>query len=75
MATLTLTIPEDLKNEMENYKVVNWSELVCSAINEKLAKLRILKAISAKSKFSEEDALKLGRKINKSLHEKLEKVL
>ncbi len=39
--------------------------------NEKLNQLRLLKAIVAKSKLTEKDALELGRKINKSLHERL----
>ncbi|MAG08496.1 hypothetical protein CMO89_03415 [Candidatus Woesearchaeota archaeon] len=31
---------------------------------------KLKKSISSKSKLSEKDALKLGRKINKSLHQK-----
>jgi hypothetical protein len=37
----------------------------------KIAQLKILKAISAKSKLTEKEALELGRKINKSLHQRL----
>ena len=36
------------------------------------AELRALKKIVNKSKLTEKDALELGRKINKSLHERYE---
>ena len=71
MPTITLSVPEDLKKDMDQSKDVNWSEVARAAIKSKVAQLRILKAISAKSTLSEKDALELGRKINKSLHESL----
>jgi len=71
MPTITLSVPEELKNEMEESKDVNWSEVARAAIRTKVAQLGILKAISAKSKLTEKDALELGRKINKTLHKKL----
>lgn len=68
---MTLSIPENLKKEMDNSKEINWSEVARVAIKNKIAQLKILKAISTKSKLNEKDALELGRKINKSLHENL----
>lgn len=73
MPTITLSVPEDMKKEMDDSKEINWSEIARVAIKTKLAQLKILKAISAKSKLTEKDALKLGRKINKSLHERYSK--
>ncbi len=70
MPTITLSVPEDLKREMDDSKEINWSEVARAAIKTKVAQLRILKSISAKSKLSEKDAIELGRKINKSLHER-----
>ncbi len=58
---------------MDKSKEINWSEVARAAIRTKVSQLRILKAISAKSKLTERDALELGRKINKSLHERLAK--
>jgi hypothetical protein len=71
MPTITLSVPEDLKQQMDESKEINWSQVARTAIQEKVAQLKILKAISAKSKLTEKDALELGRKINKSLHERL----
>lgn len=73
MPTITLAVDEGLKKEMDMSRDINWSEVARVAIREKLIKLKILKAISAKSKLTEKDALELGRKINKSLHERLAK--
>jgi len=73
MPTITLSVPEDLKRDMDESKEMNWSAVARAAIKSKVAQLRILKAISAKSKFTEKDALELGRKINKSLHANIAK--
>ncbi len=73
MPTLTLAVPEDLKKEMDETKEINWSEVARQAIKEKMAQLKILKSIAAKSKLTEKDALELGRKINKSMHERFVK--
>ncbi len=73
MPTITLSVPEDLKREMDESREINWSEVARAAIKTKVSQLRILKAISAKSKLTEKDALEIGRKINKSLHERLAK--
>ena len=73
MPTITLSVPEDLKRDMEDSKEINWSEVARAAIKTKVAQLKILKAISSKSKLTEEDALEIGRKINKSLHENIAK--
>ncbi|MFC1682371.1 hypothetical protein ACFL0X_02020 [Nanoarchaeota archaeon] len=73
MSIITLSIPEEMKKEMNNSKEMNWSEVARAAIKVKLAQLKILKAITAKSELTEKDALEIGRKINKSLHERLSK--
>ena len=70
MPTITLSVPEELKKEMDQSKEINWSAVAREAIREKVAQLKILKTIAAKSKLTEKDALELGRKINKSLHER-----
>ena len=73
MPTITLSVPEDIKKDMEESKEINWSEVARAAIKTKVAQLKILKAITAKSKLTEKDAIELGRKINASLHERHQK--
>jgi len=74
MATLTLTVPEDMKKGIEESKIVDWSAVAREAIRERLAQLRIVKAIAAKSKLTEEEALEfsimLGRKVNAGIHKR-----
>ena len=70
MPTITLSVSEELKRDMDKIKFVNWSAVARDAIREKAAQLRILESIAAKSKLSEKDALLMGKKINKALHER-----
>jgi hypothetical protein len=70
MPTITLSVPEDIKKDMEESKEINWSAVAREAIKIKIAQLKILKAITTKSKLTEKDALELGRKINASMHER-----
>ena len=73
MPTITLSVPVDLKQEMDKSKFINWSEVARVAIRERVAQLRILNEIAAKSKLTEKDALEIGRKIKKSMHERFKK--
>ena len=68
MPTITLSVPEELKQDMDESKFINWSEVAREAIREKVSQLKLFKSIVAKSKLTEKDALELGRKINKSMH-------
>ncbi len=70
MPTITLSVPEDLKKEMDKIKEINWSAVAREAIRERISKLKIFKEIVSKSKLTEKDALELGRKINKALHQR-----
>ncbi|MBN2127588.1 MAG: hypothetical protein JW703_04330 [Candidatus Diapherotrites archaeon] len=73
MGTMTLAIPNDLKQEMNVFPVINWSEVAREAFKEKIEELKILKEITFKSKLTEKDALELGKKINASIAKKHEK--
>ena len=70
MRTITLSVPEELKIEMDEFGEINWSAVAREAIKGKVKQLKLLKTIVSKSKFTEKDALELGKKINKSLHER-----
>lgn len=73
MPIITLSVPEELKQEMEKSKEINWSAVAREAIKDKIIQLKLFKTIVTKSKLTEKDALEIGRKINKSIHEKLKK--
>ncbi len=67
MPTITLSVPEELKQKMDKSKFINWSEVAREAIRRKIAQLTILNTIAEKSKLTEEDALEIGRKIKKAM--------
>ena len=70
MATLTLTVPEDLKKDLQEHKLIDWEEVAREALWERINQLRILNAIASKSKLTEEDAIKLGRKVRAGIHKR-----
>ena len=70
MPTITLSVPADLKAEMEKTREINWSEVAREAIRRKVSQLKILKTIASASELSEKDAIEIGRKIKKSMHKR-----
>ena len=70
MVNVTFAVPTDLKQEMDCFPIINWSEVARQAFREKLGELELLKKITSKSKLTEKDALELGRKINASITKK-----
>ncbi len=64
---MTLAIPKELKDQMDQFPEINWSEVARIAIRDKIADLNILKEFTSKSELTDDDALELGRKVNKAL--------
>ncbi len=67
MVNITLTVPEEIKKEMDEFPEMNWSAVAREAIIEKIKDLEFIKRFKAKSTFTKEDAIKLGRELNSSL--------
>ena len=67
MANITLSIPEELKREMEKFPEINWSEVARDSIKRKIAQLTFLKGFKMESDISVDDALKLGQEVNQLL--------
>lgn len=65
MASLTLAIPNKLKEEMEEFKYINWSEIARSAILDKLRLFEKMDRLLSKSTLTEEETVKYGRMIKK----------
>lgn len=70
---MTLAIPVELKKQMDEMKFANWSEIARTAFKEKIIQFQVLESIAKKSKLTEKDALEIGRKINKSMSDRLRK--
>jgi len=67
MTNLTLSISKELKEMMENFPEINWSEVARDSIKKKIAQLNFLKGFRIDSEISPEDALNLGREISELL--------
>jgi len=75
MVNITLSIPEELKSEMEKFPEINWSEVARAAIRKKAILLREFNNLLKENEFTEEDAIELGRKINKKASKEILKKL
>jgi len=73
MVTLTLAVPTELKQKMDSFPEMNWSEIARQAFSQKLKDLEFLRKFKEKSTLTEEDALRLGRELNKNLAKKYTK--
>ena len=71
MVSITLAVPAELKTEMDRHPEMNWSEIARQAIREKLTLLKKMDILLSKSKLTENDALELGRKVNKVVAKKI----
>jgi hypothetical protein len=64
MVSITLSVPENIKNEMDKFPELNWSAVAREAIKRKLMMLEKFKEFTNDSEFTNEDALKLGRELS-----------
>ncbi len=73
MPNLTISIPSKLREELSEFKIMNWSEVAREAFEKKIVQLRVLESFSKDSELTQEDALKLGRKVNEALSKRVSK--
>ncbi len=67
MTTMTLAIPNELKHRMEQHSEINWSEVARQAFRQKIRDLEFLEEFKKQRALTEEDALQLGKELNKKL--------
>ena len=73
MTTMTLAVPSELKDKMETFPEMNWSEVARQAFMQRIKDLEFLKKFKSDSTLTEEDALRLGRELNKNLAKRYKK--
>jgi hypothetical protein len=64
MVSITLSVPLDLKKEMDLFSDINWSAVAREAIRKKILMLDKFKDFTKNSELNEEDALNFGRKVS-----------
>ncbi|MBI2629089.1 hypothetical protein HYW74_03325 [Candidatus Pacearchaeota archaeon] len=67
MTNMTLAVPEELHKIMRKHREMKWSEIARQALWMQARKLEMMDKILSKSKLKEEDALDIGRKVNKGI--------
>ena len=73
MPNMTLAIPADLKEKMDHFKEINWSEVARQAIRQKAILLEKMNQLLSKSRLSELEAETYGARIKKSVLKKHKK--
>ena len=73
MTTMTLAVPSELKHKMETFPEMNWSEVARQAFMQRIKDLEFLRKFKSGSTLTEEDALRLGRELNKNLAKRYKK--
>lgn len=67
MVSITLSVPTELKQEMDMFSEMNWSAVAREAIKQKIILLKKFQEFTKDSTMTEEDALRLGEIVNRSL--------
>ncbi len=70
MTNVTVTVPNELKKDMDSFDEINWSAVARKAFAGKVKLLKEMDDLLKHSELTEEDSVKLGRKVNKALWEK-----
>ena len=67
---VTLSVPVELKDKMDSFKEINWSEVMRNTLSDKVRRLELMKRLdelTAGSKLTEEDVKRIGDKIKEGI--------
>ena len=70
MVSITLSVPVDLKRDMDSFPEMNWSAVAREAIKKRIEMMQRFKEFTKDSTLTEEDAIRLGRMINANIAKK-----
>ncbi|MBR9704372.1 hypothetical protein GOV12_03095 [Candidatus Pacearchaeota archaeon] len=73
MVNITLSMPEDIKKDMEKFPEINWSVIARKAIINRIILLKKFKEFSKDSTITNKDSIRLGREVNKTVSKKYSK--
>ena len=72
---LSVPLPAGIKGEMKKYPEIKWVEVARQAIVERLEILEKMDEMLSKSTFTQEDALKHGKKLKKRIWKRHKRAL
>ena len=67
---VTLSVPVEVKKDMDSFKEINWSEVMRGTLSEKLRRLEIMRKLdelTAGSKLEEDDVKRISEKIKEGI--------
>lgn len=70
MVSITLSVPSELKREMDEFHDVNWSAVAREAIQRKVLLLKKFREFAKESELTEDDALRLGSEVSRQISKK-----
>ncbi|MBI3032181.1 hypothetical protein HYY69_01795 [Candidatus Woesearchaeota archaeon] len=59
---------------MDSFPEMNWSEVARQAFTQKIHDMEVLRKFKEKSKFTETDALRLGKEVSKAVSNRLRRL-
>ncbi len=65
MVSVTLSVPEETRKEMDAFPEINWSAVAREAIRQRLAMLNKFREFTKDSALTEEDALQFGADVSR----------
>ena len=69
MPNMTIRIPDDLKNAIDEHPEINWSEVARQSMWEYVRKIEVADEIASRSELTEEDAEELSKKVKHDIAE------
>lgn len=67
MVSVTLSVPQDIKHEMDGFPEINWSAIAREAIQQRLVLLHKFREFSKNSTLTEEEALQFGKEVSQKV--------
>lgn len=71
MPTVTISVDDELKEQMSEHPEINWSEVARTAFEEKIEDLEMVKRLSSNNELTEEDVDELAKRIDTTVAEQL----
>ena len=70
MSKVSVRVPDELKNSMDERAEINWSEIAREAFKKEIKKLELADAIASESELTDEDVEEISEKVEEGIAEK-----
>ncbi|MFH0837611.1 MAG: hypothetical protein V1870_05760 [Candidatus Aenigmatarchaeota archaeon] len=67
MVSMTLSIPEDLRERMSEHPEIKWSDVVRAILEQQIREIEEAERISSKSRLTEKDVHELVSSVDKQI--------